>query len=170
MLFRRELVMFGPREVLLTSEEPVVKQFLNGSRIGPIGMSEEKDEATMAAEQAQVEAGHHDGGTDDVRGVVPQIEPTPGLGERSAVRRRKDRVMRIIHTLPQAARDGIIASLTDEEKARYGVGAGVGAFRPSPRPRDGGWQNTSGDLNDGHPGVADLPTSNWRANPPGGGA
>ena len=24
--------MFGPREVLLTSEEPVVKQFLNGRR------------------------------------------------------------------------------------------------------------------------------------------
>jgi phospholipid/cholesterol/gamma-HCH transport system ATP-binding protein len=43
MLFRRELVMFGPREVLLTSEEPVVKQFLNGRREGPIGMSEEKD-------------------------------------------------------------------------------------------------------------------------------
>ena len=39
MLFRRELVMFGPREVLLTSEEPVVKQFLNGRKEGPIGMS-----------------------------------------------------------------------------------------------------------------------------------
>src|SRR5690606_15488463 len=52
MLFRKQLVMFGPREVLLTSEEPVVKQFLNGRRIGPIGMSEEKDEATAAAEQA----------------------------------------------------------------------------------------------------------------------
>ena len=45
MLFRKHLVMFGPREVLLTSDEPVVKQFLNGRRIGPIGMSEEKDEA-----------------------------------------------------------------------------------------------------------------------------
>ena len=30
MLFRRQLVMFGPREVLLTSDEPVVQQFLNG--------------------------------------------------------------------------------------------------------------------------------------------
>ncbi|WP_040857160.1 ABC transporter ATP-binding protein, partial [Nocardia niigatensis] len=38
MLFRRNLVMFGPREVLLTSEEPVVKQFLNGRMQGPIGM------------------------------------------------------------------------------------------------------------------------------------
>ena len=44
MLFRKHLVMFGPREVLLTSDEPVVRQFLNGRRIGPIGMSEEKDE------------------------------------------------------------------------------------------------------------------------------
>ncbi len=162
MLFRRELVMFGPREVLLTSEEPVVKQFLNGSRIGPIGMSEEKDEATMAAEQAQVEAGHHDGGTDDVRGVVPQIQPTPGLGERSAVRRRLDRVMSIIHTLPPAARQGIMDSLTDEDRARYGAHAGATAFRPSPHPRTDGWQASSGDLN-----VADLPTSNYR-DPRGG--
>ena len=34
MLYRRNLVMFGPREVLLTSEEPVVQQFLQGRRIG----------------------------------------------------------------------------------------------------------------------------------------
>ena len=161
MLFRRELIMFGPREVLLTSEEPVVKQFLNGSRIGPIGMSEEKDEATMAAEQAQVEAGHHDGGTDDVRGVVPQIQPTPGLPERGAVRRRLDRVMSIIDTLPPAAQQGIRESLSDEDRARYGgQPAGVAAgFRPSPRPRgdDTGWQAASGDLD-----VAQLPTSDYR--------
>src|SRR6266540_1430593 len=62
MLFRKELVMFGPREVLLTSEEPVVKQFLNGKMQGPIGMSEEKDSAQMAAEQAMFDAGHHAGG------------------------------------------------------------------------------------------------------------
>ena len=37
MLFRRKLVMFGPREVLLTSDEPVVKQFLNGRRSGRSG-------------------------------------------------------------------------------------------------------------------------------------
>ncbi len=52
MLFRGDLVMFGPREVLLTSENPVITQFVNGRRIGPIGMSEEKDEATLAAEKA----------------------------------------------------------------------------------------------------------------------
>jgi phospholipid/cholesterol/gamma-HCH transport system ATP-binding protein len=175
MLFRRELVMFGPREVLLTSEEPVVKQFLNGSRIGPIGMSEEKDEATMAAEQAHVEAGHHDGGTDDVRGVVPQIEPTPGLPERQGVRRRKDRVMSILDTLPRQAQDGIVESLTPEERERYRVGtrrlATAGAFRPSPRPRTPEWEGTSGDLH-GH-SVADVPRSDWKGDKPpapGGGA
>jgi phospholipid/cholesterol/gamma-HCH transport system ATP-binding protein len=125
MLFRRELIMFGPREVLLTSDEPAVKQFLNGSRIGPIGMSEEKDEATMAAEQAHVDAGHHDGSTDDLRGVVPQVQPTPGLPYREAVRRRKDRVMRIIHTLPPAARNGIVSSLDDEDRARYRLGTPI---------------------------------------------
>jgi phospholipid/cholesterol/gamma-HCH transport system ATP-binding protein len=125
MLFRRELVMFGPREVLLTSDEPAVKQFLNGSRIGPIGMSEEKDDATMAAEQAHAEAGHHDGSTDDVRGVVPQLQPTPGLPYREAVRRRKDRVMRIMHTLSPAARHGIVSSLDDEDRARYRIGAPI---------------------------------------------
>ncbi len=123
MLFRRELVMFGPREVLLTSEVPAVKQFLNGSRIGPIGMSEEKDEATMAMEQAHADAGHHDGSTEDVRGVVPQLWPTPGLPYREAVRRRKDRVMHILHTLPPAARHGILASLDAEDRLRYGIGA-----------------------------------------------
>jgi len=122
MLFRRELVMFGPREVLLTSDEPAVKQFLNGSRIGPIGMSEEKDEATIAAELAHAEAGHHDGSTEDVRGVVPQLQPTPGLPYRGAVRRRKDRVMRIIHTLPPAARHGIVSSLDADDRLRYGIG------------------------------------------------
>jgi phospholipid/cholesterol/gamma-HCH transport system ATP-binding protein len=122
MLFRRELVMFGPREVLLTSEVPAVKQFLNGSRIGPIGMSEEKDDATMAAEQAHAAAGHHDGSTEDVRGVVPQLKPTPGMPERTAVRRRKDRVMTIIHSLPPAAREGILSSLDAEDRLRYGIG------------------------------------------------
>ena len=107
MLFRKKLVMFGPREVLLTSEEPVVKQFLNGRRIGPIGMSEEKDESTMAAEQALIEAGHSDGGVEEVAGVPPQVTATPGMPFRDAVRRRRERVASIMHTLPPAAQEAI---------------------------------------------------------------
>lgn len=108
MLFRRHLVMFGPREVLLTSEEPVVKQFLRGSKIGPIGMSEEKDEAQMREEQAQVDAGRPDGGVDDFVGIVPQMEPSPGMPHRTAVDRRRERVAGILHTLPDAAREVIV--------------------------------------------------------------
>jgi len=53
LLYHRHLAMFGPRERLLSSEEPVVRQFLNAQRVGPIGMSEEKDADELAAEQDQ---------------------------------------------------------------------------------------------------------------------
>jgi len=43
--------MFGPREMLLSSNEPVVRQFLNAQREGPIGMAEEKDASELEAEQ-----------------------------------------------------------------------------------------------------------------------
>src|SRR5258708_4876661 len=95
--------MFGWREVLWTSEEPVVRQFLNGRRVGPIGMSEEKDEATMAEEQAMADAGHHDGGMEEIEGVPPQIVATPGMPERQAVERRRARVREMMSTPPPAA-------------------------------------------------------------------
>lgn len=172
MLFRKELVMFGPREVLLTSDEPVVEQFLNGRRLGPIGMSEEKDSATMAAEQAHADAGHSDGSpTEDVRGIVPQIEPTPGQPERKGVRRRKDRVMRILHTLPPAAQEGILESLTPQDRERYGM-------QPAPALATANSATTSpetvrhaqpapGPVPDQHAGqlpadrVAQVPSSGW---------
>jgi phospholipid/cholesterol/gamma-HCH transport system ATP-binding protein len=52
LLYRGHLAMFGPREMLLTSTEPVVRQFLNAQRVGPIGMAEEKDAAEREAEVA----------------------------------------------------------------------------------------------------------------------
>ncbi|WP_051111834.1 ABC transporter ATP-binding protein [Sciscionella marina] len=123
MLFRKELVMFGSRELLLTSEEPAVEQFLNGRRVGPIGMSEEKDTAQIQREREHLDAGHHDGGTDDVRGVAPQIKPTPGLPERSAEIRRKDRVMSSLGSLPPGAQKAIIGSMEPDELRRYGLDA-----------------------------------------------
>ena len=107
--------MFGPREVLLTSDEPVVKQFLNGRRIGPIGMSEEKDEATMAEEQALVDAGHHHGGAEEIEGI-PQMRATPGMPFRQAVARRQARVREILHTLPPEAQDAIRDDLEGTHK------------------------------------------------------
>jgi phospholipid/cholesterol/gamma-HCH transport system ATP-binding protein len=45
MLYRRNLVKFGPAREMFTSDIPVVRQFLSGDTEGPIGMSEEKDSA-----------------------------------------------------------------------------------------------------------------------------
>lgn len=44
MLYRRNLVKFGPAREMFTSDIPVVRQFLAGDTEGPIGMSEEKDQ------------------------------------------------------------------------------------------------------------------------------
>jgi len=101
MLYRKHLAMFGPREVLLTSEEPVVSQFLNGRRQGPIGMSEEKD--TAQAEREMAEAGDLDG----LPPLKPQLEPSAGLPQRRAVGRRRERVESMMHTLPYAAQEAI---------------------------------------------------------------
>jgi len=117
MLFRRNLVMFGPREVLLTSTEPVVEQFLNGRRQGPIGMSEEKDAGQAAAELAELR------GQAGVPEIIPQLQAASGLPERAAVRRRQDRVMANLGTLTPEAQQEIIRSLTPEERAHYGIGA-----------------------------------------------
>jgi len=111
MLLQRKLVMFGPREVLLTSDEPSVRQFLNGRRIGPIGMSEEKDAVTMAEEQAHLQAGQQDGGVEELTGVPPQIQPTPGLPERRGVALHQSRLRVILHTLAVKAQDAIQDSI-----------------------------------------------------------
>jgi phospholipid/cholesterol/gamma-HCH transport system ATP-binding protein len=134
MLYRRELVMFGPREVLLTSTDPAVKQFLNGRRIGPIGMTEEKDEATMAQEQALVDAGHHHGGAEEIEGIIPQVRATPGLPPRQAVGRRRARVREILHTLPPEAQQAILRSMAEEDEADTQL---IPAYaQPAPRQAD----------------------------------
>jgi phospholipid/cholesterol/gamma-HCH transport system ATP-binding protein len=118
MFFLGRLIEFGPRELLLTSEDPVVSQFLEGRRTGPIGMSEEKDLETLQAEMAQAAAGHHHGGVARP-GLVPQLEPTPGLPARQAVQRRAERVMTILHTMPASARAAVLAGLSPADRARY---------------------------------------------------
>ena len=113
MLFRRNLVMFGPRELLLTSTEPVVEQFLNGRRQGPIGMSEEKDAGQMAAELAQLR-----GEETGVPHIIPQLDVSPGLPERSAVGRRQARVMRELPSLSPAAQQEIMKTIHPQDVAR----------------------------------------------------
>lgn len=99
LLYRRHLAMFGPREMLLSSNEPVVRQFLNAQREGPIGMAEEKDAGELAGE-AGIELGalppipaQLPTSTGEVRdsqrdpgswlrehGIVPPAGSFPGLG------------------------------------------------------------------------------------------
>jgi phospholipid/cholesterol/gamma-HCH transport system ATP-binding protein len=57
MLYRRNLVKFGPAREMFSSDIPVVRQFLAGDTEGPIGMSEEKD---------SVKQDSSDDGSDDV--------------------------------------------------------------------------------------------------------
>ncbi|MEU5790467.1 ABC transporter ATP-binding protein [Micromonospora purpureochromogenes] len=73
LIYHGHLAMFGPREMLLSSTEPVVRQFLNAQRVGPIGMAEEKD-----AEELQAEA---DAGAELplLPPIPPQLPPSDGL-------------------------------------------------------------------------------------------
>ena len=64
MLYRRELVMFGPREHFLLTDHPVVAQFMSGDPDGPIGMSEEVDHGKGAPIDYDSAASYPGGGTD----------------------------------------------------------------------------------------------------------
>ena len=75
LLYHKHLAMFGPREMLLSSEEPVVRQFLNAQRVGPIGMSEEKDADELEAEKDQ--------GLPPLPPIPLQQEPSSGIPRRS---------------------------------------------------------------------------------------
>ncbi|MQA23868.1 MAG: ATP-binding cassette domain-containing protein [Micromonosporaceae bacterium] len=77
LLYHRHLAMFGPREMLLCSEEPVVRQFLNAQRVGPIGMAEEKDADELAAE---AESGQE---IPPLPPVPVQLPPSNGLPRRT---------------------------------------------------------------------------------------
>ena len=136
MLFRGNLVMFGPREVLLTSDNPVITQFVNGRRIGPIGMSEEKDEATLAQEKA---ASLRDGEplTVGSPALMPQLVPSPGLPERQAVHRRMDRVMALLPTLPTAAQQAILSDVgTPGQQAAPPAAPAAGPAQPQDPERE----------------------------------
>ena len=158
LLFRRNLVMFGPREQLLTSQEPVVRQFLNGRREGPIGMSEEKDVAQVEAEMAALEArggdAHNGIGPKGASGgdaVPPQLTPTEGLPERKAERRRQERVARMLHEFDEQTQAAIRRSLPEDLLARTDAGAfastrGTGGRHWAPEPDAvavDGWARTT---------------------------
>jgi phospholipid/cholesterol/gamma-HCH transport system ATP-binding protein len=75
LIYHKHLAMFGHREMLLTSDEPVVRQFLNAQRVGPIGMSEEKDATDLEAEK--------DLDLPPLPPIALQLEPSNGIPRRS---------------------------------------------------------------------------------------
>jgi phospholipid/cholesterol/gamma-HCH transport system ATP-binding protein len=99
MLYRRDLIAFGPREVLLTSDQPAVAQFLHGTTRGPVGMAEEKDGAELAGGPVLTLAFD----------MPEQMMPSPGLPERAGARRHHARVMARLNELPVSAREAIVA-------------------------------------------------------------
>ncbi|WP_024935445.1 MULTISPECIES: ABC transporter ATP-binding protein [Actinomadura] len=112
MLYRRDLIAFGPREALLTSDEPAVTQFLHGDTRGPIGMSEEKDAALLAAEAAAAAAAQTNGPARGRRTIEipPQLRPTAGMPPRQAERRHALRVDAMLPRLSHQAQQAIWAN------------------------------------------------------------
>ncbi|WFG44526.1 MULTISPECIES: ABC transporter ATP-binding protein [Pseudonocardia] len=127
LLYRKHLAMFGPREVLLTSDEPVVAQFLNGRREGPIGMSEEKDAAQAAREME--EAGELEGRPP----MKPQLVASTGMPDRQAVHRRRERVEAMMHELPSSAQEAIREQHADSDAQAGGGPSQDGTTRQMDR-------------------------------------
>jgi phospholipid/cholesterol/gamma-HCH transport system ATP-binding protein len=105
-------------------------------------MSEEKDVAQVEAEMAALEArggdSHNGVGPKGASGgdaVPPQLEPTEGLPERKAQRRRQERVARMLHEFDPDTAEAIRASLPDDLLAQ----ADSGAFEPTEGPGGRHW-------------------------------
>jgi ABC transport permease subunit len=93
MLYRRRLVMFGPREEFLLTDHPVVSQFMSGDPVGPIGMSEEVDHRlTEEIEEPSYDPFRNDGavmvrsGARAIEVLPRQLMPSGGLPRQSGQR------------------------------------------------------------------------------------
>jgi len=86
MLYRRNLVRFGPAREMFESDIPVVRQFLAGDTEGPIGMSEEKDSVKSDdPTQVQSTSGMTAAETEELErsaGAPPDGEPVASGGRR----------------------------------------------------------------------------------------
>jgi phospholipid/cholesterol/gamma-HCH transport system ATP-binding protein len=82
MLYRRNLVKFGPASEMFESDIPVVRQFLAGNTDGPIGMSEEKDSTKAQSSRGltaeETEAMERDAGAPEDAKKPP---PSPQQGD-----------------------------------------------------------------------------------------
>ncbi|MEV4255312.1 ATP-binding cassette domain-containing protein, partial [Spirillospora sp. NPDC049652] len=130
MLYRRDLVAFGPRETVIASEDPVIAQFLRGSPEGPIGMSEEKDAALLAEEAAR--AASRARPVARPIEIPAQLRPSPGEPERAGELRHAARVDALLPSLPPEAAAAIRRGrAATEEAARLAAEQQARAARPA---------------------------------------
>jgi phospholipid/cholesterol/gamma-HCH transport system ATP-binding protein len=117
MPFRRKLVMFGPREVPLTSNQPVVKQFLNGRP----SVRSACPRRRMTRKWPRSRRWSRLGRTTAVSGKSTvchrRFSPRRCLPDRKAVKRHRARVHEIMHTRRQAL-EAIRADLEGTSKYR----------------------------------------------------
>lgn len=89
MLYRRELIMFGPREEFLLTDHPVVAQFMSGDPLGPIGMSEESDHSGNEVIDYPGGPGARHAGARAIEVLPLQLEPRSGTVRPGAQRHRE---------------------------------------------------------------------------------
>ncbi len=81
-------------------------------------------------------AGISGGGTkDDFTEIIPQVQPNPGMPERKAVGRHRQRVLELLPSLPDNAQRAIRESMAQEDEIRAQAqahGADVADTAPIP--------------------------------------
>ncbi|MGW9267305.1 ABC transporter ATP-binding protein, partial [Gordonia terrae] len=64
-------------------------------------------------------AGISGGGTkEDFTEIIPQVQPNPGMPERKAIERHRQRVNDMLHELPENAQEAIRRSQEQEDQIR----------------------------------------------------
>jgi phospholipid/cholesterol/gamma-HCH transport system ATP-binding protein len=86
MLYLRNLIQFGTKDEMFTSEIAAVRQFLAGATKGPIGMSEESDQGRKAASSSgltaeETEELEREAGAPEPRNGAPTASATEGQDE-----------------------------------------------------------------------------------------
>jgi hypothetical protein len=95
MLYRSSLVRFGPAQDMFVSDRALIKQFLAGSNVGPIGMDEmvdaargEADVAALLAEGDPAASDGHDPRSDTL--VSGAVRPDAETRQQSVLRPHPD--------------------------------------------------------------------------------
>lgn len=83
MLYRSSLVRFGPAEHMFTSDRALIKQFLAGSNVGPIGMDEMVDAARGEADVAALLADGDGSSAPSPEGPGESATPRPEERDRT---------------------------------------------------------------------------------------